>query len=119
MTFVNYISLPARELADLVKALRRPRSGKPSSGGRTLIEAVSQQGWAHLHQVEELISVQDSRVDWTALSDVEVLARLLKINLPIIGFKPRTTDHDFSGGLGVSTAGAACLLIWLERLAGC
>ncbi|WP_193217696.1 ESCO family N-acetyltransferase [Roseobacter sp. TSBP12] len=116
MTFVNYIFLPARELAILVNALKRPGSGNPSSRGRALIEAISQQGWAKLHQLEDLISMQDSRVDWTALRDVEGIARQLNINLPFVGFKPQTKDHDFSGGVGLSTAGAACLLIWLERL---
>ena len=116
MTFENYISLPARELAGLVNALKRPGSGKPSSGGQALIGAISQQGWAYLHQVEDLISAQDSRVDWTTLRNVEWLARQLKINLHVVGFKPQTKDHDFSGGGGFSTAGAACLLIWLERL---
>jgi hypothetical protein len=116
MTFLNYISLHPQELTYLVEALQRPKTSKPSSVGRALVEAISQQGWASLFQVEDLITMQDSRVDWTALRDVERIARQLEINLSHVGFKPRTKDHDFSAGLGVSTAGAACLLIWLERL---
>lgn len=116
MTFENYISLPARELAELVKVLRRPWSGKLSSARSAQIEDISLQGWAYLHQVEDLISEQDSRVDWTALRDVEGIAKQLKINLHVVGFKPKTIDHDFIGGRGVSIGGTACLLIWLERL---
>lgn len=116
MTFVNYVSLPVRELSGVVTALKLPWFGKPSSGERALIAEISQQGWAHLYQVEDLIYAQDSRVDRTALRDVEGLAKQLNINIPIVGFKPQTKDHDFSGWEAVSTAGAACLLIWLERL---
>lgn len=46
----------------------------------------------------------------------ERLAGQLEVGQRIVGSKPRTKDHEFSGSAGVSTAGAACLLIWLERL---
>lgn len=116
MTFVNYVHLKADELADVVKALKRPGPGQQNSGGRALINEIRKRGWAHLHQVDDLISTQDARVDWTALRDVERLARQLEVGQRVVGFKPQTNDHDFSGGMGVSIAGAACLLIWLERL---
>lgn len=116
MTFVNYVHLKADELADVVKALKRPGPGQPNSGGRTLINQIRKQGWVHLHQVDDLISAQDARVDWTALRHVERLAGQLEVGQRVVGYKPKTKDHEFSGGMGVSIAGAACLLIWLERL---